>query len=127
MSFDLKTGLFPYLNQLVIRNANLHIHYAVTFPAREVMVVLIPAGPVSMAPIRKIDPVQQSHVDKHLNRPEDSRAPQTRICLLQIVPQVLHAEILPAGGQFGQPGCDPVPGLRFPTPLLFEGGPDFFR
>ena len=86
MSFDLKTGLFPYLNQLVIRNANLHIHYPVTFPAREVMVVLIPAGPVGMASIRKLNPVQQTHIDKHLYGPENRRAAQAGIYLLQVVP-----------------------------------------
>ena len=126
MSFDLKIGLFPYLSQLISRDANIHIHHTMTFPAREMVMVLIPAGPVGMASIGKFDPVQQPHVNQHLDRPENGGAPQAGIDLLQVVPELLHAEILAAGSQFRQPGGNPIPGLRFTPSLFFKGGPDFF-
>jgi len=126
MPFDLKIGAFPDPDQLILRDAYIHIHHAMAFPAREMVVVLIPADPVGVTPIRKFDPVQQTHIDQHLNCPEDSRTPQAGIHLLQVVPELLHAEILAAGSQFGQPGGDSIPCLRFTPALFFEDGPDFF-
>jgi hypothetical protein len=126
MPFDLKIGAFPDPDQLIIRNANIHIHHAVTFPAGEVVMVFLSAGPVGMASIRKFDPVQQTHIDQHLNRPENSRSPQARIEPLQIMPEILHAEILLAGSQFCQPGGDPLSGLGLPSSLFFEGRLDSF-
>ena len=52
--------------------------------------------------------------------------PRSRIILLKIVPEILHAEILPVGGQFSQAVGNPLPGLRFPPALFFERSPDFF-
>jgi hypothetical protein len=126
MPFDLEVGLVSNCDQFVIRNANIHIHHAMTFPAREMVVVLIAAGPVGVASIRKFDPVQQPFVNQHLDRPKNGGAAQARVEPLQVVPELLHAKILAAGGQFGQPGGNLVPGLCFPPSLIFEGGPDFF-
>ena len=102
MLFNLKTGLFPYLEQLIIRNANIRIHHTMAFPVREMMMVRIPTGPVGMASIRKFDPVQQSHVNQHLDCPENAGVAQAGIHLLQNMPEILHAEILAADSQFGQ-------------------------
>jgi hypothetical protein len=62
MSFAYKVGSFPNLGYLILWDANIHIHHTMTFPACEVMMVLVPAGPVGMASIRKLNWVQQTHI-----------------------------------------------------------------
>ncbi len=56
--FDLEVGLLADIGQFHIWNADIDIHDAMAFPAREVMVVRVPAGAVGMAPICEFNPVQ---------------------------------------------------------------------
>jgi hypothetical protein len=124
--FDLEVGLMADIGQFRFWNADIYIHDAMAFPAREVVVVAVPAGPVGMASIRKFNPVQQPHVDQHLDRPEYRGTAQVRVYLLEIMPEVFYAKILAAGSQLRQTGGDPIPGLGFTPPTLFERGTDFF-
>jgi len=126
MPFDLKIGLFPNTDELILRNTNIHIHHTMTFPASEMVMVLLPTGAVGMASIRKFNPVQQPHFNQNLDSPKNCGAAHARLESLQVVPKVFHAKIVTTRGQFRQPGSYPLPGLCFPPSLFFEGNPDFF-
>jgi len=126
MPFDFEVGSFPNFDQLGIRDTDIDIHDTMTFFTRQVVMMIVPTCPVSMASIGKFNPVQQSHVDQHLNGPENSGTAQAGVELLQIAPEILHAEILTAGSQLRKAGSNPIPWLGFTMPFFFKGGTDFF-
>jgi hypothetical protein len=74
MPFDLKAGSFLNLDQLDIRDTDIDIHNTVALHTCEMVMMIVPASPVSMAPIGKFDPIQQPYINEHLDCPENSGA-----------------------------------------------------
>ncbi len=127
MPFDFKVGLLPNGDQL---SSGMQISTSTTrWHFRQVRWwwCSSPQARKVWLPSENSIRFNRPHVNQHLDRPEDRRPPQARFHPLEIVPEFLHAEILPAGSQFGQPGGDAIPCLRSPPALFFEGRPDFFR
>ena len=106
MPFDIKIGPFPNLDQLFLRDTNIDFHHAMAFPTREVMVVPVTAGPVGVVSTRKFDPVQQSHIDQHLDRPEGKT--RTR----EIIKETPHSRSLSVGAPGIEPGTSCTPCKR---------------
>jgi hypothetical protein len=121
MAFNFKACLLPDRRQQLLWKTDIHVHDAMALNTGKVVMVLIAAGPVSVAAIGEFNAVQQPLVDQHFNGPEDGRTTQVRIMVFQVMPQLFHSEICAAGRQLGNPAGDLAsrPGL---SPRLFLKG-----
>ena len=103
MSLNRKIRLLTERGELFGGNADIDINYAVTGSAGQVMVMLVAAAdPIAVCAIGKLDAVEQASVDQHFHRTIDGRAPQARLALAQILPEIIHRKIAAAVGQFDQ-------------------------
>ena len=79
VTFNEKIGLLTDLFELFTGDTYVDIHHPVALDAGEVMVVVISTGTVGMAPVWKIDAVEQARTHQHFNRAENSRATDMRV------------------------------------------------
>jgi hypothetical protein len=69
-----------------------------TIRAHQVMVVARLTDGVAMTPITDVNPVQDPEFDQQVKRPEDRRPPDASVLALDLVPDVLGAEVVLAWG-----------------------------
>lgn len=95
MAFDDKIRLGTDQGDLLRRQANVDIYHTVALHTGQMVVMALPTGAVFMAPICKINPVQQAQANQHLNCAEDRRAPHAPVDLAQILPEFFNTKIHP--------------------------------
>lgn len=103
MPLNREIRLLTERGELFGGNADINIDHAVTGSAGQVMVMFVSAAdPVAVRAIGKLDAVEQASIDQHFHRTIDGCAPQARLALAQILPEVIHRKIAAAVGQFDQ-------------------------
>ncbi len=124
MSFDHKIRLAAYRGKLLQRRAYVNIHHPVALHTSNVMMMSIPANPVVMASIGKINAVQQSLVDQHLDSPKYRGPSKTRVGATEFMPEFFHRKIGIVGSYFRKPFGNLIFRDRLPLTLRPERRPD---
>jgi hypothetical protein len=104
--------------QLLFWKAYLDVDHAPTMGTRQVMVVLSSAYPIMMYSIGKLNPIEQTDLYQHLDRPIDRGSPYLRLFLPQSLPEVINRKIGSYRRQFNQTLSDELAWSRIALPRL---------
>jgi hypothetical protein len=122
MALDGEVGLLGERGELFGGNADIDIDDAMAGGAGQVVVMFVAAHAIAMRSIGKLDAVQQSGVDQHFYGAVDRRAPQARLAMTEVLPEIIHRKVSPAMRQFDQALGNHPARARITLALLVKHG-----
>lgn len=107
MAFNGKICAISNLSQLFCWQTEIYLYNSVALGTRQVVMMMVGiTDAVMMGTIGELNAVQESDINKFLNRPEDGGASDVAIQLTQILPEIVRSKIPTILSECYQAFCD---------------------